>query len=78
METKYIVAVEGTTNTRRFLVKNGNNSCREVPYKFTIANNRQEITYFDTKEEAVKACEEALKCEYQEGIILVMEAIFDK
>ena len=78
MEIKYIVTVEGTTNTRRFLVKNGNNGCREVPYKFTPANNRQEITYFDTKEEAVKACEEALKCEYKEGIILVMEAIFYK
>lgn len=78
MKTKFVVKLEEHSSSNRFLTKgvegwNGNN----IPYGFRYFQFKHEIAYFDSKEEAVAACEEAFKYEGTQGLPVIEEAIIE-
>lgn len=77
METKFIVKLEEHSSSNRFLIKNVDSFNRTVPYAFRYFQFKHEIAHFDTKEEAIFACEEAFKYESTQGLPVILEAIVE-
>lgn len=77
METKFVVKLEEHNSSNRFLTKDVESFNRTVPYGFRYFQFKHEIAYFDTREEAITACEEAFKYEGTQGLPVILEAIVD-
>ena len=77
MKTKFIVKLEEHSSSNRFLTKNVEGFNKTIPYGFRYFQFKHEVAYFDTKEEAIKACEEAFKYEGTQGLPVLLEAIVE-
>lgn len=75
MKTKFVVKLEEHNSSNRFLTRDVESFNRTIPYGFRCFQFKQELAYFETKEEAIAACEEAFKYEGNEGVPVILEAI---
>ncbi|MCM0326914.1 hypothetical protein [Bacteroides fragilis] len=77
MKTIFVVKLEEYNSSSRFLLRNIDGFNSTIPYGFRYFQFKHEIAYFDTREEAITACEEAFKYEGTQGLPVILEAIVD-
>lgn len=77
MKIKFVVKLEEHNSGNRFLTKDVEVYNRTVAFAFRHFQFKHEIAYFDTKEEAITACEEAFKHEGTQGLPVILEVISD-
>lgn len=77
MKTIFVVKLEEYNSSSRFLLRNIDGFNGTIPYGFRYFQFKHEIAYFDTREEAITACEEAFKYEGTQGLPVILEAIVD-
>ncbi len=75
MKCKFVVKLEENPSCNRFLVKNAEERNSTPAFAFRLIQFKHEIAYFNSKEEAISACEEALQHEGTQGLPIFLEAI---
>ncbi|MBP1615710.1 MAG: hypothetical protein H6Q13_3158 [Bacteroidetes bacterium] len=76
MENKYIVKLEWTEGSPMILVKDAkSDGNKSIPYAFKTYDYKYSVAYFQTKEEASAAVEEAGKYYSYDGIPVILEVL---
>lgn len=78
MKIKFVVKLEERNSSNRFLVRNTESYNRIIPFAFRYFQFKEQIAYFDSKEEAIAAYKEAFECEGAQGLPVILEAIVEE
>lgn len=78
MKIKFVVKLEECNSSNRFLVKNAEGYNGIIPFAFRCFQFKEQIVYFDSKEEAIAAYKKAFECEEVQGLPVILEAIVEE